>query len=404
VKPDECIQYADIVCSGEGEEITLELLNRWDDYKAGNIPEIPGLWFRQGDKIISSDAHPVVEDLDKLPIPLAGYNEILIEDDQLSDKMEKPGDFLNTHIYIFSERGCPYRCAYCIHSMLKYPGFKKFRRRSVDNLLMEIDDRINRLGMRHLILHDEILGIQRDWVQEFTCKFKERYAGQGITFTGYVHPLTTDREMLEWLIDAGLTVTGMGIQTGSEKTCKEYDRPWIPDKVLAMSKLLSEYTFKQVQYEVIVNSPFETDEERRETLEFLLKLSRPFNIELFGLVVYPICALNNRDQVEPDLDCKKMLFWNMLYHMTGIDHIDKDLIREMSRNEYYMNHPEELERLVQGMWDLNDQKRTYKWEAVVQKRISEAKQHQLERYEDYVKAPFLKRIARRARSIVSPEK
>ncbi len=362
VKPEECIEHADIVCAGEGEEIMVQLMEHWDEYKSGTIPEIPGLWFRDGDRIISSDAHPVVEDLDSLHFPLAGENELLIEDDTISNKMSEPGDFLNAHIYLFTERGCPYRCAYCIHSMLNHKGFKKFRRRSVDNVMAETADRVNRFGMRHIIYHDEIFVIQRDWVREFTQKFKENFGQYGITYTGYVHPMTTDREMLEWMFDAGLTVTGMGIQTGSERMCGVYDRPWMPEKTIELSRLLSTFPFKHVQYEVITNSVFERDEDRRETLEFLLSLHRPFDIELFGLVIYPICALVNKEPEVDTLDEKKLLFWNMLYHLTGVKGIGKDYIRELSHNDYFREHPEELEKMVVAVSDMNKKQRALEWE------------------------------------------
>ncbi|MCD6384813.1 B12-binding domain-containing radical SAM protein [Candidatus Sumerlaeota bacterium] len=363
VRPEECIQYADIVCAGEGEEVTVQLLNNWDEYKKGKIPEIPGLWFRQGEKIISSSEHPVVQDLDKLPIPLAMENELLIEDDVVSEKMNEPGDFLNAHIYIFTERGCPYKCAYCIHSMLRHKGFKRFRRRSVDSVLAETADRVNRLGMKHIIYHDEIFVIQREWVREFTRKFKEQFGKYGITYTGYVHPMTTDYEMLSWMVDAGLTVTGVGIQSGSERVCKEvYHRPWMPDETIKLSEMLSKFPLKQVQYEVITNSVFETDDDRRETLEFLLKLYRPFDIELFGLVVYPICALIYEKPLVDHIDEKNLLFWNMLYHLTGVNGVDKDYIRELSTNSYLREHPEELEKFVIAVTTIHKERQQLEWE------------------------------------------
>ncbi len=373
VRPEECIEYADIVCAGEGEEVMVEFLKHWDEFKSGKELHIPGLWFRHGNKIISSDEHPTVADLDKLPFPLVMENEILIEDDTVSDMMNKPGPFLNAHIFIFTERGCPYQCAYCIHSMLKPVGFKKFRRRSVDNVLAETADRVNRLGMKHIIYHDEIFVTQKSWVREFTQKFKERFGKLGITYTGYIHPMTTDYEMLEWMFDAGLTVTGMGIQSGSERVCKEvFNRPWIPDKIIAMSEMLSKFPFKQVQYEVIVNNVFETDEDRRETLEFLLKLTPPFDIELFALMIYPICALIDQKPLVEKLDEKNMLFWNMLYHLPGIKEIDRNFIRELSNNQYLREHPEELEKFLIAITNINKEKRRLQWEKFsAEKRLTE---------------------------------
>ncbi len=395
IRPEECIEHADIVCAGEGEEVATELLNNWDDYKKGNTPDLPGMWFRQNGKIISRDEHPVIKDIDKLPFPLAGENEILIDNDMISEKMSQPGDFLNAHIYVFTERGCPYRCAYCIHSMLRDKGFKHFRRRSVDDVIAETADRVNRLGMRHIIYHDEIFVIQPEWVREFSRKFKENFGKYGITYTGYVHPIHTTMEMLEWMFDAGLTVTGMGIQSGSERVCKDvYNRPWMPEKTVQLSEMLSKFPFKQVQYEVITNSVFETEEDRRETLEFLLKLHRPFDIELFGLVIYPICELINRKPLVDNLDDNEMLFWNMIYHLTGVEGVDKDFIRELSHNHYLREHSDVLEKFVIGITNVNQERRKLQWEKQQSERKTDLKyEPQPHRMKDTVR-----RMLRKARN------
>lgn len=401
VHPEECIKYADIVCSGEGEEVTLQLLAQWDDYKKGKEINLPGLWFRYNNKIISSNEHPIVQELDKLPFPLVGENELLIENDTISDMMNKPGEFLSAHIYVFTERGCPYKCTYCIHSMLQPKGFKTFRRRSPENVLAETAERVKQLGMKHIIYHDEIFVIQRSWVREFTQKFKERFGKYGITYTGYIHPLTTDYEMLEWMFDAGLTVTGMGIQTGSERVCKEvYKRPWNPEKIIEMSENLSKFPFKQVQYEIITNSVFETDDDRRQTLEFLLKLYPPFDVELFGLVIYPISELINQKPLVEKLDEKNMLFWNMLYHLPGIKGIDRNFIRQLSCNQYLREYPEELEKFLIALTTINKQQRELQWETTqLQKQLATKSTDQHFGIKEVVR-----RALRKAKHLLLPQK
>ncbi len=67
VRPEECLDYADYVCVGEGEEVIPEL--------AGNLArkmsttKIKNLWLKKGDKIIKNKTRPIIEDLNSLPVP-----------------------------------------------------------------------------------------------------------------------------------------------------------------------------------------------------------------------------------------------------------------------------------------------------------------------------------------------
>jgi len=362
--PEQCIRGTDIICTGEGEDAIVELMNQWEKYKReGQLP-VHGLWFRtKNSDIIKNPDRDVIHDLDRLPFPLFGKNEILIDDDAVSDKMNKPGPFLNAHVYTFTERGCPYQCSYCIHSILKKHGYTDFRRRSVDNVLEEVKDRVERLGMRHLVFHDEILLINKKWIREFSEKFRKMFhEPYGATFTGYVHPLTTDEEMLDWMVQAGLTKVGMGIQSGSDYISTEvFNRPLVKDKSIKMAQLLGKYEFDIIQYDLLVNNPFEKENDMQETFELLMKFPPPFSPGLFGIVIYEYSKLAERKVPDDPPSDKTNLFYNMLYHLTGISIISRENLRALSENPYLKEHPEELEELavdlLQAECDLINAKR-----------------------------------------------
>ena len=354
VAPEECIGSADIVCTGEGEESITELLERWDEYREKGALNVPGLWFRKPDgEIVRNPDRPLIQDMDSIPFPVFAENEYLIDDNKISDKMNKPGPFLNAHVYTFTERGCPYKCTYCIHSILKKRGYKKFRRRSVDNVLEEVRDRVERLGMKHLIFHDEIFIINKKWISEFAEKFRTRFhEPHGITFTGYVHPMTTDAEMLDMMVKAGLSRVGMGIQSGSERINKEiFERVHCPEESVKMAEMLSQYDFEIIQYDLLVNNPFEEEEDRRQSFELLMRFPPPFSPGLFGIAIYKHSKLGEMKPPREGYDEKACLFWNMLYHLTGMKTISRENIRRISENPYYREHPRELEQLVVDMYN-----------------------------------------------------
>jgi len=65
--PEESIEYPDIVCVGEGEEPTLELLDRLE--RGEDYTTVQNLWLRRGEEILRNPARGRLEDLDRLPYP-----------------------------------------------------------------------------------------------------------------------------------------------------------------------------------------------------------------------------------------------------------------------------------------------------------------------------------------------
>ena len=67
IKPLECLQHADMVCIGEGEDAMLELvtkMSRGEDYL-----RTKNLWFKTGDQVIQNPLSPLPRDLDVYPFP-----------------------------------------------------------------------------------------------------------------------------------------------------------------------------------------------------------------------------------------------------------------------------------------------------------------------------------------------
>jgi radical SAM superfamily enzyme YgiQ (UPF0313 family) len=65
VRPEESLDYADLVLVGEGEEAFLELV---DNLAAGkDIQHLENIWMKKGQEIIKNPLRPLIQDLDRLP-------------------------------------------------------------------------------------------------------------------------------------------------------------------------------------------------------------------------------------------------------------------------------------------------------------------------------------------------
>lgn len=306
LRPEEALEYADMVCVGEGEEAVLELCNKINEHK--DYTDTAGFWFKVGDKIIKNDIRPLIEDLDSLP-----FQDYTLEDDYVysifEDKMVKitneffekismvapdlKGNFFPSY-KVMTTRGCPHNCSYCCSSVLKnqlYPK-KYLRRRSVENVMLELEDikrRFPYIGVI-LIFDDVFFMASKEYIQEFASEYKKRIA---LPFHAQCSPTTTDEDKLEILMDAGLIFVEMGIQTGSKSTQKLFDRTFSNDRILQAACAIGKYSDRMLSpcYHIILDIPWESDEETLETLKLIMQLPRPYWLKFSSLIFFPETGL-----------------------------------------------------------------------------------------------------------------
>jgi anaerobic magnesium-protoporphyrin IX monomethyl ester cyclase len=364
IAPDDCVRglspdpqtgakdeaaVPDALCIAEGEAPMLALLERWDDYRAAGTLDLPGFWFAHAEQVTRNARPPLEQNLDNYSFPAYAVNEVLIENDRVDTMYSDPRGPIRYHILLLTERGCPYHCSYCVNSIMNTiePQARHIRRRSVDNVLAEVEKRVTENGVTHFPIYDEIFAIQKPWIMEFAAKWKQRFKPRGITFNGYFHPLASTPDMVDALWDAGMSSAGFAIQSGSRRVVeKVYDRIFDRQKIIDMSRRIAQFPFQNVQVDLLCDSPYETEEDRRETLELLLEMAPPFQVETCGLVTYSYSALAHKERVRQSVPWEERLFWNMLYHLAGSRQLRPETIRALSHDTYLRQNPLELEKLA----------------------------------------------------------
>ncbi len=305
VSPEECAEYTDMVCKGEGEEVMLDVCRRIRDKESWE--DVANLCYKKDGKVVQNPLRPLEQDLDRYPSQdfelstqylCHKFDVLKITEELLYDFLPSgygPGTYgYNT----MATRGCPYGCTYCFNSTLRetYSGKGKLlRRRSIELVVDEMADMKRRFPkISYMLFSDEtfLMGQKVSWMADFAKMYKEKV---GVPFSCCVSPENVSREGLKHLIDAGLFNLQMGIQTGSRRTLKEvYDRRDNIDKLLEATKIINEFPEIIPLYDVILDNPYETAEDFKETIRLLTQIPKPFELQLFTLTWYPGAKLTER--------------------------------------------------------------------------------------------------------------
>ena len=361
IMPEESIQIADFVCAGEGE-IALSRLLSSINHSSNNISSIPNLWFKQNGKVISNKIEPVDKTFCTLPFPdYSNENKFFINQNFIKHR-----DPFRDEPWVYSmmtSKGCKYLCTYCSNNIfMKVSGGKKvyIRRRSVDNVIDELVSIRKKFPSIRMIqfLDDEFAG-DANWIIDFCHLYKKEI---NLPFWCCYHPLGITDESIKQLKEAGLQHVQMGVQSASAYIRKKiFHRPE-SNKVISSTIKLMNKNRVTPKIDLIFDNPFENEKDKKEAIDFLLELKRPFDFHLLSLLFFPKTRLTERalkEKIisEKDIEgqsekalsqlvitrdyarLKSELFWISITSLTGKSFIPKFLIHQLSKSKKLKNNP-----------------------------------------------------------------
>ncbi len=200
-RPDEVLANAsvDAVIVGEGDVSFRELVRQ------GPCKEVPGLVYREGGGLVSTDPAPLIRDIDTIPFPLRSLRPL-----RYGEKGEN-----YTIDTIYTSRGCPWNCSFCANEIMH----GRWRGRSPENVVEEI-----------ALLHDPVKKkLLKIWDANFLTNINRAEAicdlmlERGLTnFRIMTETRARDivraEHMLDKLYRIGLRKVGLGIESPNEQT------------------------------------------------------------------------------------------------------------------------------------------------------------------------------------------
>jgi anaerobic magnesium-protoporphyrin IX monomethyl ester cyclase len=290
--PEDAIQVADGICMGEGESSFLHVVQAIDE--SADYRRTPGFWFQDNGRVIRNPGEPLIEDLDEVPFMDFEFEEHFVNDQGTLKRMDLAlmKKYYGAKLWTMFSQGCPYKCTFCSNDVLidLDQGYRRFRRHSVGFFLAEVDYILSRYPHIHNVVIDDdaFMFLPLNVIREFAAAYKRRL---DIPFfvTGVI-PASIDERKYEALIDAGMIKLRIGVQSANARIMKEvFVRPRHDGKIFAGSAIAYKYRARMapVQYDLIVDNPWEHPEELKDTLRLVAALKPPYTFTINSLTLLP---------------------------------------------------------------------------------------------------------------------
>ena len=133
--PERCIEEADAICRGEGEDVILEIVSNLQDGQ--KITKIQNLWVKTSEGIVKNSMRPLNQNLDQLPFPAYQRDTFYFID---NDKIIRKDSIAEmSKLQVAASRGCPNACSYCVNSVLRplYKNLGRYVRRRSPKMLLK---------------------------------------------------------------------------------------------------------------------------------------------------------------------------------------------------------------------------------------------------------------------------
>jgi len=202
--PQECFDsgVVDFICNGEGEDTFKEFLRV--HFSGGDVSKVRGMWIKDADgKAFNTGVRELV-DLEALPYPA---RDLMPIPEKLEDGSPNP-EFADMGGVMFS-RGCSANCDFCAS-----PDFwrRNVRFRTVDQMVAEVEEIVERYGVKAFGIHDDIFTANRKVLYEFCDRIKPLR----VTFTCLARVDQMDEEKLLKMRESGCVLVSYGVESGNQ--------------------------------------------------------------------------------------------------------------------------------------------------------------------------------------------
>jgi len=253
------IPEVDVVFVGESEETFIEYVDCINERTS--LETISGIAFRDNNEIVINSKRPLIDDLNQLPFPAKDL--LPLEKYYLPPTKRIKSEQATNMI---TSRGCPFDCSFCMAKMM---WGKQTRFRTISNVLDEVQENVFKYNLTEFSFHDELFTGSKKRVLDFCKGIIDR--GLDISWVCMARAGTVDKEMLDFMKQAGCGKIGFGFESGNERILKLMNKKATLQSAMQSAKLCKESGIG-VEGAFILGFPGETIDSIKDTIHFAIDL------------------------------------------------------------------------------------------------------------------------------------
>ena len=299
---------ADYEIYGEGELALPKLINAITN-KQKDLSTIPNLIWKNDNKV-TKNKQKLIQNLDFLNFP--DYNLKGTPTYTLSGKK---------HAMLMISRGCPNKCSFCcIHQVMG----NQYRARSMENVLLELDQKISQ-HFHSFDFEDDHFGGDKAWLSTFLDKVIDKYGHLDLSFQAMngITATNLDEEILKKMKKAGFSSLNLALVSENEIQQCNLNRPFNTKKFALLVELAEKHGFFITAY-LILGLPYHTIEQMLDSILYLAKLPVLIGPSFFYLI--PSTPIFDKCQLSTDLLADKRTYRSSFMPLETENFSRRDLI------------------------------------------------------------------------------
>ncbi len=267
----------DFVIRGEGEYRLVKFINH---LKSGVVDRnADGLAGYIDGEFFCNHQRETVQDLDALPFP--AYHLLPMEKYFKINIPFSPVPQGGRVAQLLTSRGCPISCTFCASTNL----YKKYRVRSVDNIMREIFRLKEKYDIDEIQFADDNLTLDRKHSVDFFTRLKETNIKWCTPNGTMINTLTP--ELVDLMAKSGLYQITLSLDSANVRTLKElHHKPVNLDSIPGLIAKAKEYGIF-THGTLVVGMPGETLEEIEEGFEFAKEKLHFTSVSVFVATAIP---------------------------------------------------------------------------------------------------------------------
>jgi len=250
---NDCFDYIFI---GESEKSFRQFL------KGVNPKEIEGIAFKGNEGSIHSlQNRSYIQDFNEVPYPDYSLYDFSLY--RLS-RLHTPK---NPTVFIETSRGCPFGCKICNKIVHGY----KFRAKSSERVLSEIEHLIKTIGLNNFFISDDGFTTDIKRAEEICDGIINKKLNVSWSCPNGIRPDSVNQTLVQKMRKAGCYRVGLGIESGNQKVLDNLGKKTTLEKVEAGVRMIKKAGIETLGF-FIVGFPDDTEKTMQETINFAHKL------------------------------------------------------------------------------------------------------------------------------------